>query len=236
MESLIRQDYSPEQASNFLRIKGLLFLCHETIYQYIYKDKRCGGSLYMHLRLRCRKKRKRYRSKDSRGVLRGKTMIEERPQDINDRSTEEHWEIDTVMGKGGKDCIVTMVERRTRYLWIGKLAERTVACLNAAVIRFIHSTSYPVLSITSDNGTEFHGYKDIEAATDTKFYFAHPHHAWERGTNENTNGLIRQYLPKRATMKFITQDTCSNIAYRLNTRPRKTLQFKTPIKAWAGVA
>jgi IS30 family transposase len=108
VDSLIREDYSPEQASNFLRIKVLLFLCHETLYQYIYKDKRCGGSLYMHLRLRCRKKRKRYRSKDSRGVLRGNTMIEERPQDINDRRTEGHWEIDAVMVKRGKDCIASL--------------------------------------------------------------------------------------------------------------------------------
>jgi transposase, IS30 family len=236
VDNLIKEDLSPEQVSNLLRIQRLPHPCHEAIYQHIYKDKRCGGTLYTHLRHRCRKKRKRYRSKDSRGVLRGKTMIDDRPQHINERREHGHWEIDTVMGKGSKDCIVTMVERRTRYVWIGKLEEHTVACLNAAVIKFIVSTPLPVLSITSDNGTEFHGYKGIESATDTMFFFAHPHHAWERGTNENTNGLIRQYLPKGVSMKTITQKDCDSIAERLNNRPRKTLQYRTPIKAWEEVA
>jgi transposase, IS30 family len=234
VEDAIRENWSPEQVSKTPEIRNVVSMCHETIYNHIYKDKRQGGSLYLHLRLRCRKHRKRYRSKDSRGILRGKTMINQRPQDIQDRLTVGHWEIDTVMGKGGKDCIVTLVERRTRFLWIGKLKERTVACLNAAVIRFILTTPYPVLSITSDNGTEFHGYAGIEKATGVKFYFAQPHHAWERGTNENTNGLIRQYLPKGNSMAGVTQGMCDIIAKHINTRPRKTLQYRTPIKAWVG--
>lgn len=236
VERLIRKDYSPEQVSNFLKQKDSLRICHETIYQFIYKDKRLGGTLHGHLRLRCRKKRKRYRSKDSRGVLAGKTMIQDRPPYINDRSIPGHWEIDTMMGTGSKDCIVTIVERQTRYLWIGKLQARTVCCLNEAVIAFIQSTDMPVLSITADNGTEFHGYRDIESSTGTKFYFATPHHAWERGTNENTNGLIRQYIPKGASMHPLTQEMCDAIAHRINTRPRKTLQYKTPSKAMAAVA
>jgi IS30 family transposase len=236
VERLIRRDFSPEQAAHHLKECAIVTMTPETIYQHIYKDKRCGGSLYVHLRLRCRKKRKRYRSKDSRGVLRGKTMIQDRPAEINDRSTVGHWEIDTVVGKGDKDCIVTLVERKTRYVWIGKLQARTVCCLNDAVMAFISTTSIPVFSITADNGTEFHGYKDIENATGTKFYFANPHHAWERGTNENTNGLIRQYIPKGTSMRSITQDMCDMISYRLNTRPRKTLQFKTPSKALAEAA
>lgn len=231
VEFYIRKDWSPEQVTNYLKLEHGVSMSHETVYQHIYKDKRCGGSLYQHLRLRCRKKRKRYRSKDSRGVLAGKTMIHDRPQEINDRTSVGHWEIDTMMGKGSRDCIVTLVERKTRLLWIGKLDARTTTCLNNALYEFISTTPLPVLSITSDNGTEFHGYKDIEITTGAKFYFANPHHAWERGTNENTNGLIRQYLPKGTSMKGLTQEMCNIIAYRINTRPRKTLKFKTPLKA-----
>lgn len=113
-----------------------------------------------------------------------------------DRSQVGHWEIDTVLGSG-KPCIVTLVERKTGYVMIGKLGARTVAELNRAAIHLITSAPLPVYTITADNGTEFHGYKHIEAATSARFYFATPHHSWERGTNENTNGLIRQYLPKR---------------------------------------
>jgi len=136
---------------------------------------------------------------------------------------------------GGQDnhCIVTMVERKTKYTLIGKLKARTTAELNRRVIKMINQQARKVRSITADNGTEFHGYEDIEKATGTPFYFATPHHSWERGLNENTNGLIRQYLPKRKSMADLTQAECDVISMKLNRRPRKKLWFKTPEQCYA---
>ncbi len=113
---------------------------------------------------------------------------------------------------------------------IGRLTARTVECLNAKVIEMIKDMNIPVHTITSDNGTEFHGYKTIEEATGTIFYFANPHHSWERGTNENMNGLIRQYLPKGESLRWVSQKTCNQIAYRLNTRPRKMHDYRPPLR------
>jgi transposase, IS30 family len=236
VDQRLRKNWSPEQTAKTLGLEGLLVICHETIYRHVYADKKAGGTLYMHLRLKCRKRRKRYRSKDSRGRLAGKVMIGERPAAIDTREAVGHWEIDTVMGKGSKSCIATLVERKTGYLLIGMLKSRTVKDLNARVIAMIKSCTVPVLSITSDNGTEFHGYKEIEQRTKTTFYFATPHHAWERGTNENTNGLIRQYLPKGTSMTWVTQQTCDKIAREINNRPRKRLVYQTPMHAIQNVA
>ena len=137
------------------------------------------------------------------------------------------WEIDTVMGRG-KDCILTIVERKTGYVQIGKLAARTSEETQRVSLKLIRRHGAKVKTITADNGTEFHGYRRIERKSGVKFYFATPHHAWERGTNENTNGLIRQYLPKRQSMASVTQDLCDNLALKLNLRPRKRLRFKNP--------
>ncbi|WP_218313318.1 IS30 family transposase, partial [Alteromonas antoniana] len=137
-------------------------------------------------------------------------------------------EIDTVIGHTTKDCIVTLVERATGYLLIGKLPDRTTSSLNKATIRLIKTSPLPVKTITADNGTEFHQYKEIEKKAKALFYFATPHHSWERGSNENANGLIRQYLPKRTSMKDVTQQHCDAIERRLNSRPRKRYGYKTP--------
>jgi IS30 family transposase len=228
VEQYIRINWSPEQVANSIFKSHQIAICHETIYRHIYNEKKNGGNLYMHLRHRSRKRRKRYRSKDSRGRLAGKRMITERPESINLRQSIGHWEIDTVWGKGSKHCIVTMVERKTGYLSIGLLKNKTSEELNRVVIKLIKGMSMPVLTITSDNGSEFHGYKEIEDRTGTTFYFALPHHAWERGTNENTNGLIRQYLPKGQSMKWIKQSTCNHIAKMINERPRKRLNYNSP--------
>lgn len=226
--SLLRLDWSPEQISGWLRRHGIFHISHETIYRFVYYDRFYGGQLYDHLRQAGKKWRKRYRSRDSRGVLPGKRSLEERPAGANHRSRVGHWEIDTVLGSQDQHCIVTMVERKTKYTLIGKLKARTTAELNRRTLQLIERESGKVKTITADNGTEFHGYDRIEAKTDARFYFAKPYHSWERGLNENTNGLIRQYLPKRNSMKHISQRDCDRIANRLNKRPRKTLGYKTP--------
>jgi len=203
-------------------------ISHETIYQYVWRDREQGGQLWRHLRQSSKRRRKRYRAYDSRGRMAHKRHISERPETVESRRYKGHWEIDTVMGHGSLDCIVTLVERKSGYLLIGKLADRTTKSLNKKVIRLIKGEPTRFMSITADNGTEFHRYKVIEAATESKFYFANPYHSWERGTNENTNGLIRQYLPKGESMADLTQVQCNTIAQKLNTRPRERHGFKTP--------
>jgi len=225
---LIRLRWSPEQVSGTLRQSGELSISHETIYRHIWADMKHGGDLHSHLRCAIKQRRKRYRSYDSRGRLAGKTMIQDRPRHIGLRRRVGHWEIDTVLGKGSRHCIVSLVERKSGYLQIAKLKARNVEQTTAGTIQLIGRHPDLCKSITADNGTEFHGYADIEQATGVKFYFATPHHAWERGTNENTNGLIRQYLPKNTSMARLTQKECDQIAKALNTRPRKRHGYKTP--------
>jgi IS30 family transposase len=138
--------------------------------------------------------------------------------------------MDTVSGARTKHCIVTLVERATGCLLIAKLADHTKTELNRHVIRLIREQRRLFKTITVDNGTEFHGYEEIERATGVTTYFATPYHSWERGTNENTNGLIRQYLPKRQSMMNLTQSRCRQIACILNNRPRKRFAFRTPLE------
>jgi len=228
VEGLLREDWSPEQAAGYLAKHDELEISHETIYRRVWDDRAAGGDLHRHLRCTAKKRRKRYGRYDSRGRLAGKRAIGERPAAVAGRRELGHWEIDTVMGQGSDHCIVTLVERAAGFTLIGKLRSRTAAELNRRVLQMIQSSPYPFKTITADNGTEFHSYAEIERKTGVKFYFATPHHSWERGTNENTNGLIRQYLPKRTSMAQVGQRHCNRIARKLNTRPRKRYAFDTP--------
>jgi len=228
-ERYLRLDWSPEQVSGFLRVEGILRISHESIYVHVWHDKTRGGDLWTHLRQATKKRRKRYGAYDSRGRVAGKRHISERPAAVEDRCELGHWEIDTVMGnEHGRNSVLTLVERATGYTVMGKLQRHCAADANARVIELIGRHRGRISTITADNGTEFHSYKQIEAATGVEFYFATPHHSWERGTNENTNGLIRQYLPKRTSQARVTQEDCDRIAAKLNARPRKRLGYKTP--------
>jgi len=227
---LLREEWSPEQIVGIIRRFKLMKrrMSHETIYQYIWRDKAMGGELWRHLRQASKRRRKRYNAYDSRGRLAGKRHISERPKVVETRRTRDHVEIDTVMGKGSKHCIVTIVERKSGFVIIGQLNDRTTRSLNRRCIQLLHREIAKFKTVTADNGTEFHQYPEIEHVTGVQFYFSTPHHSWERGTNENTNGLIRQYLPKGTSMKHLTQAQCDRIAKKLNTRPRKRHGFKTP--------
>ena len=233
VEALLRKDWSPEQVAGWLRRQGLLAISHETIYRYIWADKHDGGTLHGHLRGARKKRRKRYGSYESRGRVAGKRPITTRPVIVEARAQLGHWEADTVLGPG-RPCILSMVERKTGYVLIGKLLARTTAEVNRRATQLIVRQRRAVRTITADNGTEFHGYAALEQATGTRFYFATPHHAWERGTNENTNGLIRQYLPKGQNMARLKQHDCNAIARQLNRRPRKRLGYRTPEECYAG--
>jgi len=232
VQALVREDWSPEQIAGRLRADQELAISHETIYRYIWADKRQGGQLYRHLRGARKQRRKRYGRYDSRGRVAGKRPITARPAVVETRTQLGHWEADTVVGPG-RPCILSLVERKTGYVVIGQLHARTTAAVNRRATALIRAQRHPVRTITADNGTEFHDYPAIERATGTRFYFATPHHAWERGTNENTNGLLRQYLPKRRSMAALTQQDCERIAATLNRRPRKRLGYRTPEECYA---
>jgi IS30 family transposase len=227
---LLKQQWSPEQVASTLKKQGEFLISHQTIYRHVRRDWKAGGQLYRQLRHRY-KRRKRHYGLERRGRLPGKRMIDERPAQVELREQPGHWEIDTVMGASWeKPCIVTMVERASGYVLIGKLPNRTAQATNQRIIALIRNAGLPFLTLTSDNGTEFHRYCEIETATGVTVYFAQPHHPWERGSNENTNGLIRQYLRKGESMAAVTQTQCNQIAHKLNTRPRKRYDYDTPIQ------
>lgn len=232
---LLKRKWSPEQISGFLKLLDVRAPSHETIYRYIWLKKQYGKNLHQYLRQSIKRRRKRHNSYDSRGRLAGKRHISERPPSVETRKILGHWEIDTVVSRASKDCIVTMNERKSGYVLIGKLKDRTTESLNAKVCELISRTPMPFKTITSDNGTEFNQYKEIEDAHNVKFYFANPYHSWERGSNENLNGLIRQYLPRGCSMERLTQTQCDQIAKELNQRPRKRHQYKTPEEIFYGI-
>ena len=227
IEGLLREQWSPEQVAGYLRRQGELSISHETIYRHVWRDLRRGGNLHTQMRGARKQRRKRYAHYDSRGRLAGKRHISERPMEVENRQQLGHWEIDTVLGTT-RDCVVTLVERQSGYLLVGKMRARTTAELNRATFELMYRHPERFRTITADNGTEFHDYRALEAATGVPFYFATPHHSWERGTNENTNGLLRQYLPKGTSLAALTQSQCDRIAETLNTRPRKRHAFQTP--------
>jgi IS30 family transposase len=228
----LQEEWSPEQISGRLALSGELRISHETIYRYVWDDRRHGGALHLHLRGARKKRRKRYGRYDSRGRLAGKRPISERPPGAENRSRVGHLEGDTMLGSSDKHCVLTLVDRRTGYLLLGKLQARNTKATNRRATALIRRTQRRIRTVTVDNGTEFHGYKTIEAATGARFYFATPHHSWERGTCENTNGLLRQYLPKKKSIAHVSQADCNRIARRLNDRPRKRLGFLTPAECY----
>jgi IS30 family transposase len=233
VHGLIGRRWSPQQVSGRLRKQGKLRIGTSTIYRWLAKGKAAGGRSWLQTRQLSKRYRKGYRVKDQRGRMSGKRPLNDRPEGANDRSEVEHVEGDTVMGKDGRHCLLTLVDRMTRKSRIVKLPARQAAEVDKALIREVRSGRLKMKSLTLDNGTEFHGFKELEEKLGIKVYFAQPYHSWERGTNENTNGLIRQYLPKGSCFKQLTQHQCNEIERELNDRPRKILGFNTPNEAHA---
>jgi IS30 family transposase len=229
---LLREGLSPEQVSGRLGLEERLAISHESIYRFIRSDKKRGGTLFRLLRQPA-KWRKRHSGAEKRGRLAGKRHISERPAVVEQRQQIGHWEMDTIVSPADRHCLVTLVERVSGCVLLGKLRSRSVAATNRRVIQLIRSHRHIFRTITVDNGTEFHGYRDIERATGVTFYFATPYRSCERATNENTNGLIRQYIPKRSSMRNLSQSRCSEFALRLNNRPRKRHGYLSPIEVLA---
>jgi IS30 family transposase len=228
VDRLLAQKWSPEQIAGYLRETDALSISYETIYRHVWRNRHNGGSLHRYLRCAVKQRRKRHNSRDSRGRLAGKRHISERPASIETRRRIGHWEIDTVVGASDKDCVVTLVERKTGYAFIGKLADRSMHGMSRRIRMLMRRAANQFKTITADNGTEFHDFASVEAENGVQFYFATPYHSWERGSNENFNGLLRQYLPKRTSMAGLTQQRCDAIARQLNSRPRKRLRYRTP--------
>lgn len=224
----LAEQWSPEQISNEFRLNGRFAISHETIYKRIRLNKVQGGDEYKELRIMPKARRKHRNSADSRGILPGKRHISKRPAAVEARKQLGHWEGDTVIGRDRHHCILTLVERASGLAIIKKLESRTAAEVNRAAADAIREYEGNFKTLTLDNGTEFHGYKDLEEEFSLKCYFATPYHSWERGSNENLNGLIRQYLPKGVCMQEVTQTYCDAMGHRLNSRPRKRYGYRTP--------
>ena len=224
-QRLTEHQWSPEQIVGYLEKQGYLLVSHEWIYQHVLKDKAQGGELYKHLRHKIGKYRRRYGKQDKRGQIVGRIGIDKRPTIVEKRARFGDWESDTIQGKG-LASLVTVVERKTGLTRIRKVARATAELTASAMIEAL--STFVVKTNTSDNGKEFAHHHKVSEALNCKFYFAQPYHSWERGTNENTNGLIRQYFPKGTAFEKVTDEEIQRVEDKLNTRPRKRLGFKSP--------
>jgi IS30 family transposase len=234
VERLVKNDWSPEQISGWLSREFQIMVSHESIYQFILKNKRQGGDLYLHLR--CKKqRRKRYGSTNYRGRIPDRISIDQRPAVVDMRSRVGDWELDTIIGKGHKQALVSLTERKSRLTLIAKVKHKSAELVSQSIQRLLVPLASKVFTLTSDNGKEFARHQEIAKALRANFYFAHPYSSWERGLNENTNGLIRQYFPKKHDFTTITEKAISMVMNKLNNRPRKCLGFKTPNEVFFGI-
>jgi IS30 family transposase len=230
---LLKQDWSPEQISGRLKQEGQESVCHETIYQQVLADKQTGGKLYLHLRRHPKKYRKRYGVKTgSCSGIPNRVDIEARPEAANQRERLGDWEADTMIGKGHKGILVTLDERKSKLRLALPVPHKTANAVTTAIIALLSGFKDCVQTITFDNGKEFASHEQIAQVIECETYFAKPYHSWERGQNENANGLLRQYFPKTMGLLDITTRQVLDAVHKLNSRPRKCLGFKTPYEVF----
>ena len=230
VEAMLREDYSPEQIVGRCKLEGLECVSVETIYQHVWGDKRRGGDLHTHLRRKGRKYRKRGAKKDSRGVIRDRVSIDERPKVVDDKSRFGDLEIDLIMGANHRRALLSANDRASGISWIALLEGKDSKALADKAADMLMPFKGLLNTITSDNGKEFAEHKAIAKSLAVDYYFAHPYHSWERGANENMNGLIRQYLPKGTSFDSLNDNEIKRIRDKLNNRPRKKLGYLTPIE------
>lgn len=237
IEKLTEEQWSPEQIAGRMKLEGIGGMSHETMYQRIISDKDSDGTLYTHLR--CKKQRKkRYGSKDAgRGCIPNRVDIEKRPAIVDSRKRVGDWEGDTIIGshKGGA-VIASMVERKSRLTVLSKSPDKTTKSVMGGIIKEMETLSGLIETITFDNGKEFSSHADLTNQFGADIFFARPYHSWERGLNENTNGLVRQYFPKGVPFDNIDEEEIQNVADKLNSRPRKCLGYKTPYEVFKKLA
>lgn len=228
----IRLEWSPEQVSNYLEMEWGLSISIQRIYEFVAEDRLDGGTLYTHLRHGLKKKRSLYGKQDYRGRIKNRVSIEERPTIVDRQERIGDIEIDTVIGKNHQHALVTAVDRKTLYTWIGFVPTKDATSVGTSLIHLLEPYRAAVKTLTSDNGKEFAQHERVAERLECDFYFAHPYASWERGINENTNGLIRQYIRKGTSMAHVTDSLLEFIMERLNNRPRKKLGFRTPKEAF----
>jgi IS30 family transposase len=232
---LIRQELSPQQVVGYLAIHKGISLHHETVYQLIYAHKAKGGDLYRYLRVASKPYRKRYGSYDRRGKIKDRVSIEERPSVVDRGNRIGDWEGDTIIGKGCRSALLTMVERKALYTVIIRLTGKRADLLAEATIEGMKHLKARVKTITLDNGLEFAKHAVLAEGLEADIYFAHPYASWERGINENTNGLIRQYFPKGTDFNEVSDEEIEHVMRRLNSRPRATRGYRSPNELFMGL-
>lgn len=235
VDCYLRLALSPQQVCGRLLCEGIAAPSVETIYQHILRDQAASGDLYTYLR--CQKvRRKRYASgRERRGQIAGRVSIEQRPAIVERKRRIGDWEGDTVVGPHHKGFIVTLVERKSRYTLAAQVCSKETLPVCEAIIELLRPHRDVCHTITFDNGKEFAQHRHVAACLQAKVYFAHPYCSWERGLNENTNGLLRQYFPKGMDLLHVTQIQVQDAVYALNHRPRKCLGYKTPHEVFYGL-
>lgn len=227
----LTDEWSPEQIAGRLKAdQKELTVSHETIYNYIYRKQKHGSTLYQKLRRKPKKRRKRLKREDNRGKIPNKVMIDKRPQIVETKDRIGDWEGDTIIGKDHQSAMLTLVERKSKFTIIIPLAAKKAIEVEEKILNLLPNIPIPVHTITFDNGTEFTNHVNIAQGVNCQVYFAFPYHSWERGLNENTNGLIRQYIPKKTDFNDFSDEYVRNVQNKLNNRPRKTLGFLSPIE------
>ena len=234
VEALIREEWSPEQIVGRVAMEQGVSISHEWIYQYIYANKYSGGDLYRFLR--CQKvRRKRYGIYSRRGTIPNQVSIDDRPAIVDSKRRFGDWEGDTVIGKGHRGALVTLVERKSLYTVIRSVLHKTAKAVRGAVVDGLTPYIDWVHTITYDNGREFADHEGMASDLEASIYFAHPYASWERGLNENTNGLIRQYFPKDRDLTTVTKYEIEQAMDKLNHRPRKSLGYRTPYEVFFNI-
>jgi len=232
IESNLRKQHSPEQIAERMKLDlgwHSPVVSHERIYQYIWQDKAQGGTLCKHLRIGgTKQRRKRRNSRDMRGTIKNRVGIEDRPQIVERKIRIGDWEGDTVVGKNHQGALVTLVDRKSKLTLIGKVDHYTAWAVEKAIISLMELLPRRNYTLTVDNGKEFASHESVAESLRIKVFFADPYSAWQRGLNENTNGLIRQYVPKGSNVRILTDEQIKYIMDRLNNRPRKSLGYLTP--------
>jgi len=224
----LAQELSPEQIKGYSKFYNIECVSPESIYKYIWLDKQRGGNLFKSLRNQGKRYRKRGAKKDARGLISNRIPIDKRPKVVEDRSRFGDLEIDTIIGRNHKGAIVTINDRKTGLLRMKKVSSKEAQPVKNATLELLEEWKPMLHTITSDNGKEFSLHQEIASSLDIEFYFAKPYHSWQRGSNENLNGLIRQYIPKKTDFKTITDEYIAEVERKLNSRPRKRLAYKSP--------
>jgi IS30 family transposase len=228
----LKEEWSPEQIAGRMKMDHGFTVCHETIYRYIYHNKSKGGRLYKYLRHKNKKYHSRSNKYQRRGIIIDRVSIDKRPKIVDKKKRIGDFEIDTVIGLNHVGALVTVVDRKSKFTLIRKVTSKRAEEVTRALVEMLTPLKPITRTITSDNGKEFAYHKQVSEALDTSFYFAHPYSSWERGLNEHTNGLIRQYLPKKTDFTQISKEEIITIQDKLNHRPRKVLNFKTPFEVF----